>query len=205
MYETTTTTTTAATVDSGTAAVIFLIGLIAFLVIYALFAFILGRIFNKAGEAQWKAWVPVYNSWVFLEIGGQKGFWAILAFIPLINIVSLVFIIIAAIKIGEHLGKSGAFVLLYVFLPIVWYLWLAFDGSTWQGRDTATVAAGNEDATVFQTVTASQPVVEEPQAPTVEQPLSEVPQPEAPSETPQQYPEEDSQQTPPSPPQNLVQ
>ncbi len=204
MYETTTTTTTAATVDSGTAAVIFLIGLIAFLVIYALFAFILGRIFSKAGEAQWKAWVPVYNSWVFLEIGGQKGFWAILAFIPLINIASIVFMIIAAIKIGEHLGKSGAFVLLYVFLPIVWYLWLAFDSSTWQGLDASAASVDSEDTPTFQTF-ASQSVVEEPQAPTVEQPLPEAPQPEAPSEAPQQYPDDDSQQTPPSPPQNLVQ
>lgn len=104
---------------------------------YVVTAYLLGRIFKKAGEKPWKAWVPVYNNWVLLELGGQQGFWAVLAFIPIVNIVALVFTCIAFYNIGLRFGKDGAFVLLAIFLPIVWLIWLAFDSSTWQKAKTA--------------------------------------------------------------------
>jgi hypothetical protein len=107
--------------------------LIATLVGYVLGAFLLSRIFKKAGVEQWKAWVPIYNTWVMLELGEQKGYWAVLMLIPVVNLVALVFLIIAEYKIGLKLGKEGPFVLLAIFLPIVWLIWLAFDKSTWQG------------------------------------------------------------------------
>jgi len=103
-------------------------------------AFLLGKIFTKAGVPAWKAWVPVYNSWVTLELGGQQGFWAVLALVPVVNIVSVVFLYIAMYNIGLKLGKEGAFVLLAIFLPLVWYIWLAVDGSTWKGKHAAKTA-----------------------------------------------------------------
>lgn len=103
------------------------------IVAYVVFALLLGRIFKKAGLPQWKAWVPVYNNWLFLELGNQQGFWAVLAFIPIVNIVSAVFMYIAMYNIGLKLGKEGAFVLWGIFLPIVWYIWLAVDDSKWKG------------------------------------------------------------------------
>lgn len=114
-------------------------GMIFFILVFALIgyavsAYLLSRIFKKAGVEGWKAWVPVYNNWVTLEIGGQQGLWAVLMFIPVINIVSVVFLFIAMYQIGLKLGKSGAFVLLAIFLPIVWLIWLAFDDSKWQGK-----------------------------------------------------------------------
>lgn len=119
-----------------TAVAAFMVTLVLFCVIaslisYVLVAFFLSRIFKKAGVASWKAWVPVYNTWVTLELGGQAGWWTILLFVPVANIVALVFLYIAMYYIGLKLGKSGAFVLLAIFLPIVWYIWLAFDQSRW--------------------------------------------------------------------------
>lgn len=108
--------------------------------LYAVHAFLLGKIFTKAGVPAWKAWVPVYNSWVTLELGGQQGFWAVLALVPVVNIVSVVFLYIAMYNIGLKLGKEGAFVLLAIFLPLVWYIWLAVDGSTWKGKHAAKTA-----------------------------------------------------------------
>lgn len=109
-------------------------------VFYAVHAFLLGRIFAKAGVPAWKAWVPIYNSWIMLELGGQQGFWAVLALVPVVNIVSAVFVYIAMYNIGLKLGKEGAFVLLGIFLPLVWYIWLAVDGSTWKGKRPAKAA-----------------------------------------------------------------
>lgn len=109
---------------------------------YAINAFLLGRIFKKAGVEQWKAWVPVYNSWVMLELGDQKGWWAVLMLVPFVNIVALIFLIIAEYNIGLKFGKEGVFVLLAIFIPIVWLAWLAFDKSTWKGTVPAAATAG---------------------------------------------------------------
>lgn len=119
---------------AGLVGFILLIAFVFVLAAYALQAYLLGRIFKKAGEKAWKAWVPVYNNWVTLELGGQQGWWAILALIPVLNIVSVVFMFIAMYHIGLKLRKDGAFVLIAIFLPLVWYAWLAFDGSTWKGK-----------------------------------------------------------------------
>jgi uncharacterized membrane protein len=115
----------------GAAAALFVFTFLIAIASYVVLALCLMRIFKKAGVAQWIAWVPFYNSWKALEIGGQQGFWAVLALVPFVNFVSFIFMIIAFYNIGLKLGKSGAFVLLAIFLPIVWYIWLAVDGSTW--------------------------------------------------------------------------
>ena len=128
-YYTTNTDTTA----NGAATAGMLIFMLVFIAIaYVVYSFFLSRIFKKAGVETWKAWVPVYNSWILLELGDQKGFWAVLALIPVVNIVSAVFMYIAMYHIGLKLGKEGAFVLLAIFLPIVWLIWLAVDNSTWK-------------------------------------------------------------------------
>ena len=108
--------------------------LIILLVTYVVVSFLLSRIFKKAGVAGWKAWVPVYNTWITYELGGQKGWWALLMFIPVVNLVASVFLYIAMYEIGLKLGKDGTFVLWAIFLPIVWYIWLAFDQSTWNDK-----------------------------------------------------------------------
>lgn len=131
------TTTTTTTMDPGVFLMIMMIGLVVLVVTYVIFAFLLGRIFAKAGVPQWKAWVPIYSNWVMLELGDQQGFWAVLALIPFVNLVSTIFMFIAMYKIGLKLGKDGAFVLLAIFLPAVWFIWLAVDKSTWQGAKPA--------------------------------------------------------------------
>lgn len=114
------------------------VGIVAFIIIaifsiaaYVLNAYLLGRIFKKAGLAQWPAWVPFYNSWKTLQIGGQQGWLMLLALIPIVNIVAVIFLFIAMYHIGLKLQKSGAFVLVAIFLPLVWTIWLAFDDSKW--------------------------------------------------------------------------
>lgn len=102
---------------------------------YVVAALCLMRIFKKAGVTNaWAAWVPFYNNWKLLEIGGQQGFWAVLAVVPVVNIVSAIFMFIAMYHVGKKLGKPDAFVLLAIFLPVVWLIWLAVDKSTWSDK-----------------------------------------------------------------------
>jgi len=103
---------------------------LALIIGYVVISILMAKIFIKMGEEAWKAWVPIYSSWVFLELGGQKGWLILLTFLPFVNIIPAIFMIIAAYNIGLSLGKSGAWVLLYIFLSPVWFLILAFDSST---------------------------------------------------------------------------
>jgi len=119
--------------NAGMSAFMIVLIVVIVLLMYVLTSFLLSRIFKKAGVEGWKAWVPVYNNWILFELGGQKGYWAVLTLVPVVNIVATVFMFIAMYHIGLKLGKEGAFVLLAIFLPLVWMAWLAFDKSTWQG------------------------------------------------------------------------
>ena len=111
----------------------FMFFIIIFIAIYVINAYFLGRIFKKAGIESWIAWVPIYNNWKMLEIGGQQGYWAVISFVPIVNIASAVFMIIAMFKIGKSLGKEDWFVLLAIFIPFLWLIWLAIDDSKWNG------------------------------------------------------------------------
>lgn len=135
-----------ATQDAGANALVTLIIFMILIAAYALNAFFLSRIFKKAGIEGWKAWVPVYNNWVQLELGGQKGYWAVLAFVPLVNFVSAVFMIIAMYHIGLKFGKSEAFVLLAIFLPLVWLVWLAIGNDKWEGHKPKSPAKPHKKA-----------------------------------------------------------
>ncbi|MDB5183707.1 MAG: hypothetical protein JWO07_388 [Candidatus Saccharibacteria bacterium] len=142
--------TATSNVDPAAAAaivgVVFLFLFLFSVIAYAVGAFLLGRNFKKAGEPQWVAWVPIYNTWKLLELGDQQGFWAVLALIPLVQLVSIVFVYMAMFKIGKKLGKEDWFVLLAIFLPIVWIIWLGFDDSKWQGDKKVVASAAAEPA-----------------------------------------------------------
>lgn len=124
--------------DPAIGAGIIIAVIVTLIIAYVVNAFLMGKIFKKAGEESWKAWVPIYNTWTLLEVGGQKGWYVLLALIPFVGaIITAVFTFIAQYNIGLKLGKSGAFLLLAIFLPIIWFAILAFDKSTWQGAPAA--------------------------------------------------------------------
>jgi hypothetical protein len=116
---------------------VFMFILVISLISYIVTAWLLGRIFKKAGVKQWIAWVPVYNGWKTLELGNQQGFWAVLALVPPVGIISAIFTYISMYHIGKKLGKEDWFVLLAIFLPIVWLVWLAFDDSKWPKNESS--------------------------------------------------------------------
>lgn len=111
----------------------FILFVAAFVLIgYAISAWLLGRIFHKAGISKGIAWVPFYNTWTMLKLGDQPGYWAILVVVPIVQYVSLVFMYIAMYRIGLKFGKEGWWVVIGIFVPIVWYAVFAFDDSKWQ-------------------------------------------------------------------------
>jgi len=90
--------------------------MIALLVGLILFALYLGialffiiaawKVFAKAGQPGWGIFIPFYNAYLWVKIAGKPGWWLLLLFIPLVNIV-ISFIL--AIDVAKNFGKSTAF------------------------------------------------------------------------------------------------
>jgi hypothetical protein len=121
-------------------------GQLAFYVIFYLYySFTLSRIFDKMGIEPWKAWVPVYSSYIFLQAGRQAGFWAVISLIPFFGIFSVIFMTMAAHDINKGFGKGAGYTVLYFFLSPVWLGIFAF------GRDEYNDDAGAYDGPGYAT------------------------------------------------------
>ncbi len=175
---TTTTTSSSSSLGAG-----FWISYVIFLVaIYLVAGFALGKTFKKAGRPLWPAFVPIYNTYVMFELGGQNGaaiFWALLPFIG--SIIFLVYYIKAALEIAKRFGKSPVFAIFGLFFfSLIGYIILGFGKSTYQGPDApgqGPIGPGGTPAP-FTPFTPAAPVA--PQAPEVHAPQ--------PPQTPQQPP-----------------
>ena len=64
-----------------------------------------------------------------LKIAGKPGWWLILFFVPIVNIVIG---IIAMVGLAANFGKGGGFVVGLLFLPFVFYPILAFGSAEYQ-------------------------------------------------------------------------
>ena len=104
------------------------------LIFFVLFVAGLWQIFEKAGQAGWKAIIPIYNLWVLMEIIGRPGWWIILFFIPLVNIVISFLVSIDLAKSFDHgLGMAiGLFL-----LPWLFYIILGWGESQYYGAAAA--------------------------------------------------------------------
>lgn len=98
------------------------------------------KIFTKAGKPGWAAIIPVYNTVVMFQIAGVNPLWLLLligSFIPVVNfITSIVFLVISIlvdIKLVKAFGKSGAFAVGLILLPLIFQCILAFDKSEYEG------------------------------------------------------------------------
>ena len=62
--------------------VIYLIGIL----LVFLPSFGLAKLFTKAGEQSWKAYVPFYNTWVMQDIAKRPKHWVFWQFIPVVGL-----------------------------------------------------------------------------------------------------------------------
>lgn len=86
------------------------------LVLYVFTSFCMMKIADKLSiPNSWLAWIPIAQAWVMVRAAGKPGWWLILLFIPLVNIV-IAFIILFAMPV--NLGKSSLYGLL-TFIPIL--------------------------------------------------------------------------------------
>ncbi len=122
------------------------------IICYVVTAILLGRIFKKAEEAEWKAWLPIVNFWVLFKLGGREGWnslwipvasaiagygstlvdsegymgWpgvVVTAVACLMALVGLIMTISVLLNVQKKLGKSAWFIILYIIMLIA-PLWM---------------------------------------------------------------------------------
>ena len=79
----------------------------------------------------WAAIIPIYNIYIILKIVGRPGWWLILFFIPIVDIVIL---LLVSIDLAKSFGKSAAWgIILLFFLNVIGYLILGWGSDQYQG------------------------------------------------------------------------
>lgn len=154
---------------SGAAALAFFLVLLPILFLIAIAGYVIGsiflmKIFEKAGvQGKWRAWIPVYNTLIFVKLGDLNPWWllvlwlagGVLSWIPVIGqlilLAAFLYTLMAAWRVGLKLQKEAVWLILYFFLSIVWLGILAFDKSRWNTAIPAAPWAGNflADKTVW--------------------------------------------------------
>jgi hypothetical protein len=112
--------------------------LFVYLAIFVLVVAGLWRVFTKAGEAGWKAIIPIWNVLVVLRIVGRPLWWIILLLIPLVGFIVW---LIVSLDLAKSFGKGSGFgvglwLLSFIFVPI-----LGFGSATYQGANAAVATA----------------------------------------------------------------
>ena len=87
------------------------------------------KVFTKAGQPGWASIIPIYNVYIMLKIADKPGWWLLLFFIPVVN---LIIAILTAVGIANNFGKGGGFVVGMILLPIVFYPILAFGSAEYK-------------------------------------------------------------------------
>jgi hypothetical protein len=107
-------------------------------VVYVISSLLQSFLFRKMGIEMWKAWVPVYSSWLFLEAANLPGAWVLLAlggvvpFVgPLFSLAAVAILTIAAYRIAVAFAKEAAlYTVLYVFCAPVFHGILGLGAAT---------------------------------------------------------------------------
>ena len=98
--------------------------------ILALLLAAMWKVFAKAGKPGWGAIIPIYNIVLLCDIADKPGWWVLLYFIPLLNIVIG---IIVPIGVARNFGKGSGFGLGLAFLSVIFYPILAFGSADYTG------------------------------------------------------------------------
>lgn len=94
----------------------------------------LAAVFAKAGEEPFKAWIPVWNIVVLLQLGGMSGWLILLALVPVLGwLAVLIVLVMACHRVGRGFGVgAGMTVLAAVLLP-AWASILGWGSARWLG------------------------------------------------------------------------
>ncbi len=111
--------------------------IVLYIAIYALLVAGMWLTFTKAGEAGWKAIIPIYNTLILLKIIGRPWWWILLLLIPIVDIFILVFMWNG---LSRSFGKTAGFTVGLFFLPYIFIPILGFGSARYLGPSGSGVA-----------------------------------------------------------------
>jgi len=89
------------------------------------------KMFEKAGQPGWAIIIPIYNIYIILKIVGRPGWWLLLYFIPVVNIVIAVII---SMDMAKSFGQSAVWgIVMLLLLCGIGYLILGFGSARYIG------------------------------------------------------------------------
>ncbi len=100
-------------------------GNIIFLVLVLASFYGLSRLFAKAGEVSWKAWVPVYNFYILAKILHKPWWWCLIMIVPGVNI--LMYGVYGFYTTRAFNKPSNNDLLMASLLPYIWFVKLGQD------------------------------------------------------------------------------
>lgn len=116
-------------------------GAIIFMLAFAIFITVaMWKVFVKAGQPGWAAIIPIYNIYIMTKIGGKPGYWTLLCFIPILNLIILIWLYN---MVSKSFGKDEGFTAGLVFLGFIFWPILGFGSAKYLGPfgDPAAFAA----------------------------------------------------------------
>lgn len=87
-------------------------------------------IFEKAAAPGWKSLIPIYNLYIFFKITWLNGWYFLLMFIPIVN---LIVGVVTTMKLAKVFDKGNWFTVGLILLGPIFFLILAFDKSRYIG------------------------------------------------------------------------
>ena len=100
------------------------------LLLYVLIVAGLWKTFKKAGRPGWPALIPILNWYYIVKISGHPGWWFLLFFVPILNIVIWVMV---ALDFGYAFKKTTLFGIFIFFLPWFAFLITGFGDAEYDG------------------------------------------------------------------------
>ncbi|MGF1489973.1 MAG: DUF5684 domain-containing protein [Prochloraceae cyanobacterium] len=95
------------------------LNLIFVLIGYIFSSFCFQKMLEKVGEPNaWFAWIPILNNWITYKAGGQSPWWIIGLFIPFVNFIAAIVLLIAFVNIINKINKNPWLILLMI-IPLV--------------------------------------------------------------------------------------
>ena len=113
-----------------------LISLLLSAAVYVWIALALSAVFRKSGVEAWKAWVPILNIVVLLQLAGLSGWWLLLIFFPVLGAIALVVVFAFAVyRVSVAFGFGIGMTVLGVLLFPVWASVIGWGSARWVGRE----------------------------------------------------------------------
>lgn len=128
-------------------------------ILYLLLSIGLWKLFSKAGQKAWIAFVPIYNYIVWLRLIKKPWWWVFLLLVPGVNFLMLAVI---SVQLAKAFGKKGNIELTFAALvPYIYFIFIGFKedvkfiGPEEKSNQPKSVAREWVDAIIFAVVAAT--------------------------------------------------